>query len=214
MNKTRSTSVVRFVISGEQWTIAECHHDLASFIREGLRPEPSINLSLHAFARRKAYADASWCEIVEQFCRQRELGRGFWVNTGYGPSLLAPTSLYYQVGDLIILQPHSGGAGRIGYLKPKAYRDADEWLYRSGWGVVSANPLNSPAWITDNAGDTWQARGEFRDLTDYAGTTDPLQRGQGKLFVATDGRGFCPLTGGELELSFFHGDPNAVPCWR
>jgi len=214
MKKTRSTSVLRFAISGEQWTVTDCHHNLASFIREGLQPQPSITRSLHAFARRKENADASWQEIVENFCGHRELGRGFWVNTGFGPSLLAPTSLYYQIDALIILQAHSGGAGRIGYLKPKVYRDPDKWFDRSAWGVVSAKPLNSPAWITDDAGDTWQARGEYQDLTNYAGTTDPNERGRGKLFVANDGRGFCPLSGGELALDFFHGDPNSVPCWR
>jgi hypothetical protein len=211
----KSTSVIRFAVEGGgRWRTTECYHNFNAFIRGGLRPEIEITRTLRAFARRKKNAGRSWRDIIVDFCHRRGFESGFWADTFTGLNLLSHNALYYQIDDLIILQAHSGHDARTGYLKPKVYRDPQDWLYRNAWAVISSEPLGSPAWLTDDAGETWQARGEYRDLTDYAGTTDSKERGRGKLFVSTIGIGHCPITGGALKLNTFTGNPKSIPCWR
>lgn len=225
---TRPSSVVKFAVEGNRWIITECYHDLSAFIRSGLEFAMDESRKLRSFGRREENAGRAWREIVEAFCAAEGIEAGFWVNTFEGANLLMPNAIYFQAGDLIFLQAHTGNDARSGYEKPRAYRDPSDWLYRNAKAVLSPEPKNKngvelflqsstslPVWTTDDAGERWHAQGgEFKDLTAYEASVHPVDRGNGKMFVDRNGTGFCPVTGRALRLGFFHGNSNEIPCWR
>ncbi len=208
---------MKFQIESDgSWEIAECYLDLREFIRAGLQAEEKLTQGLHAFSRRKQIIGSPWCEIVEKFCDDQGLGHGVWVDTFTGLNLLSPHARYRKVGEIVFVQVHIAKGENVGYQKPRVYLDPHDWLYRNAWAVLgsSLDDPGAPVWITDDAGETWQARGECQDLKAFEGTCDINYRGKGKLVVSPDGAGYCPLTGGRLRLGFFYGDPESVPCWR
>ena len=131
-------------------------------------------------------------------------------------------------GALVLLQVHGGCDVRGGYTAPKLFwcggygQDFSIFDYDHAWLSIECEmpeamqgrqavvpgmetPPTEVRWLSELGGQ-WENEyhfryGQRRYLHDYPASSDPADRGNGKVYVDADARvAYCPITGAELAF--------------
>ena len=168
--------------------------------------------------------DTPWLAVMREFAESIGAtglygdGEPFIVNTYNHDSALSQVLqyLYFETEDgengYILLQIHGGCDVRGGYTAPKVFYsngmhgDMDCILNDQDMTLQPEDDDSGVMWDSDDAAtfhfNDWKADDiDGRDFEEYAATSDPAERGKGKVYIDEAGNGYCPITGKRLVVS-------------
>lgn len=211
---------------GKLWAYCDVTVNVFHFLSKALsRYEAGLTRQLHRFGNRTQWKDDAWLSIVDAWIEEKGFeesdtyGTG-WINTYNSEDALSQT-LQYRVftidgDDYAAIQIHGGADVRGGYTKPRVFRLSEDTRLcdnarftlsdgRFSWDYDNAGYALEA--VSDGAQNGWDgesARAEggnpFETDSDkpgaFAFTTDPAERGKGKLYVDNETQtGYSPHNG-------------------
>lgn len=204
--------------------------NLFHWLLERVDYDPTMTARFTRFSQRKENKEIPYLELMEEFAKDIRNGAGLCgegnpmtVNTYNGEDLLSQTIQYIywtEYGgsqEYILLQIHGGCDVRGGYTAPKVFQvSTDEYSILDNArasiaetlpatakdqvalpGMETVGHVDVPYWDTDD-GCHWRRDGKA--LETYEVSTDPADKGNGKIYVDDDGVAYGPIYGGKLEV--------------
>ena len=193
---------------GKRYSEISVTHNVFHWLSERLEYDCSLDAAFQAYCQEREGESPYY--LMEPFVEKLG-GKGLcMVNTYNGEDLLSQTLqyCYFEINGTayVLLQIHGGCDVRGGYTDPRVFQVSDECAMfdnaratitcdNYGEGTCQAN------WSTDD-GCNWYYDGStgHTKLQDYDFTTDPKEKGQGKVYIK-DKQGYCPKCGGKLWAS-------------
>jgi len=227
MAEPSSTLTIRAGDWHDQHAEIEVTHSVFHWLRDRLDYEPKMTAAFKRFAAKPENEDKCWLELMEEYAHKPQFSNVQTVNTYNGEDLLSQT-LQYTMFDCeesgeqyVLLQIHGGRDVRGGYTAPRVFRVMEEYAMwenaKAGiWeesDPVERDQLTLPGvereqwgrnWFTDD-GCHWYrdgacGRGVPPQLETYEVSTDPADKGNGKIYLDADGAAYGPLHGGRLYV--------------
>ena len=208
-------TILKFEPDWEGWEVT---HNVYHWLADRLEYAEELDKDFQTFAHDGDRAEESWPENLEEYTELQEWKTLYGDNSYNGECLLSQTIQYsvYETEEseiICALQIHGGCDIRGGYTDPRMFYvmedEYDMCRYANGniWAEIPEDTeTHAPNWYSDD-GYHWYEDGACgvgagRQLETYDMSTNPKDKGKGKIYVDADGIGYCPITGFPLRASF------------